>query len=281
MQRFARDFMKKFDSEPEEDFLGLSSEQIHRMMYFPLEQNEDIVRLNKDLPSKAFEKAPIVRNTLFFLSELAKVEPLRATAKDNLPLKFARLMFDEIDDSRLKRWIRFRSEENSLKVLTLRHVLRMAGWIKKEKKKFRLTKKGHRLLAQGFSERNFFHLLHAYTRKFNWSFLDLYPEFLIIQGGWLFSLFILHKKARSFTEDVLISRTFIKAFPEIALEVDETYISAVEFITHCYSHRFLEHFCLPFGFVSARRERKEKLYLDRLFVKTTPLFREYFIWNVK
>ncbi|MFQ6038944.1 MAG: SEC-C domain-containing protein, partial [Candidatus Aminicenantales bacterium] len=280
MQSFADEFMTLSNREPDEDFLGLSPEQMNRLLLSPLEQNEDIVRLNKDISSKAFEKAPIVRHTLFFLSELAKVEPLRATAKGNLPLKFARLLFDEIDDSRLKRWIRFRSEEKSRKVLALRHVLGMAGWIKKEKKKYRVTRKGHRVLADGFSEQDFHHLLQTYTRKFNWSFLDLYPDFMIIQGGWLFSLFILHKKARSFTEDIAISRTFIKAFPEIAYEVDDAYTSAVEYITHCYTHRFLENFCLPFGFVTVRRERKERSYFDRLFVKTTPLCRKYFIWNI-
>jgi len=281
MQRFADEMMEKSNREPEEDFLGLSSEQIHRLLNIPLEQNEDIIRLDKKLPSKVFEGAPIVRHTLFFLSELAKVEPLKATAKGNLPLKFAKLLFDEIDDSRFKKWIRFRSEENSRKVLTLRHVLGMAGWIKKEKKKFKLTRKGHGLLEGGFSERDFFHLLHIFTRKFNWGFNDLYPEFRIIQDGWLFSLFALHKKANDFTEDAVISRAFIKAFPEIAKEVDETYISAVKYITRCYSIRFLERFCEPFGFVTIRRKKKKDSYFERLFVKATPLFKKYFVWNVK
>lgn len=281
MQKFADEMMEKSNREPEEDFLGLPPEQIHRLLNFPLEQNEDIVRLDTKLPSKVFQKAPVVRHALFFLSELAKVEPLKATAKGNLPLKFARLLFDEIDDSRFKRWIKFRSEENSRKVLTLRHVLGMAGWIKKEKKKFKLTRKGHGLLAGGFSERDFFHLLHVFTRKFNWGFNDFYPEFQIIQAGWLFSLFVLHKKAKAFVENVVISRTFIRAFPEMAMEVDGTYVSEVEYISHCYSYRFLENFCEPFGFVTARREKKDRSVLDRLFVKTTPLFKKYFLWNEK
>ena len=281
MQEFADEMMEKSNREPDEDFLGLSPEQVHRLLRFPLEQNEDIVRLDTKLPSKLFEDAPVVRHALFFLSELAKVEPLKATAKGNLPLKFARLLFDKIDDSRFKKWVRFRSEENSRMVLTLRHVLRLAGWIKKEKKKFKLTRKGHGLLERGFSERDFFHLLHIFTRKFNWGFNDLYPEFPIIQAGWLFSLFLLHKKANDFTEDVVISRAFIRAFPETATEVGETHVSAVKYITRCYSLRFLERFCEPFGFVTARREKKEDSYFERLFVKTTPLFKKYFVWKVK
>lgn len=279
-QSFADDIMDKYNREPDEDFLGLSSKQIYRLLHFPIEQNKEIVQLNKKLPPKFFEKAPIVCGTLFFLSELAKVEPLKATAKGNLPLKFARLLFDEIDNSRFKEWIRFRSEENSRTVLTLRHVLRMAGWIKKEKKKFKLTRKGHGVLAGDFSEQDFFHLLQIYTQKYNWGFNDLYPEFWVIQGGWFFSLFILKKRAKTFTEDVIISRAFIKAFPEIALEVDATYVSNFEYITHCYSYRLLENFCEYFGFVQTRREKKEKSFSERLFVKTSPLFNQYFNWNV-
>ena len=281
MQSYADEMTEKSNREPDEDFLGLSPEQVHRLLSFPLEQNEDIVRLDKKLPSKVLEGAPIVRHTLFFLSELAKVEPLKATAKGNLPSKFAKILFEEIDDSRFKQWIKFRSEENSPKVLTLRHILRMAGWIKKEKKKFKLTRKGQGLLADGFSERDFFHLLHIFTRKFNWGYNDLYPEFPIIQAGWLFSLFLLQKKAKDFTEDAVISRAFIKAFPEIALEVYKTYVSEVEYISNCYSCRFLERFCEPFGFVTIRRKKKEGSYFERLFVKTTPLFKKYFVWNVK
>ncbi len=281
IQCFADEMMKKSNREPDEDFLGLSSYQMYRLLHFPVEQNEDIVRINEKLSSKAFEKAPVVRGTLFFLLELAKVEPLKATAKGNLPLKFARLLFDEIDHSRFKKWISFRSEENSRIVLTLRHVLRMAGWIKKEKKKFKLTRKGHGVLARGVSERDFFHLLHIYTQKYNWGFNDLYPEFWIIQGSWLFSLFILKKKAKAFTEDVVISRAFIKAFPDIALEVDATYVSNFEYITHCYSLRLLENFCEYFGFLKARREEKKGIVHDRLFIKTTPLFEKYFDWKVR
>ena len=137
------------------------------------------------------------------------------------------------------------------------------------------------MLTSGFSEQHFYHFLHTFAVKFNWAFQELYPEFWIIQGSWLFSLFLLHKKAKNYTEDVTLSRDFIKAFPEVALEVDETYISAFEYIAQCFSFRFLDRFCEYFGFVEARREKKEGSFIDRLFVKTSPLFKKYFIWNVK
>ena len=155
LQDFADQMMGVSNRMPEEDFLGLSSEQIVRILHTPVDQIEDIVRFNQEIPSDILAEAPIVRGTLLFLSELAKVEPLKATPKGNLPREFARLLFDEIDHSRFKQWIKFRSEDDSRTVQALRHVLKMTGWIKKEQKKFKLTRKGRAVLTRGFSGQDF------------------------------------------------------------------------------------------------------------------------------
>ena len=281
LQSFTDNMMDRYNREPDEDFLGLSSEQMARLLHFPLEDNADIVQLNKDISLQLYEKAPIVRNTQIFLSALAEAEPLKATAKGNLPVKFAKTLFDEIEDSRFKEWIRFRSEEDSIKVLSLRHILKIGGWIKKEKKYFKLTRRGKDLLNKGFSEEHFYRLLLTFTTKFNWGFQDRYPEFWIIQGSWLFSLFLLHKKAKTYTEDITVARDFIKAFPEVALEVDEIYISAFEYITRCFSLRFLERLCEYFGFVKARRDKQQDPFSESLFVKTSPFFEKYITWNIQ
>ncbi len=137
------------------------------------------------------------------------------------------------------------------------------------------------MLKDGFSEPHFFRLLDTYSIKFNWAFLDRYPPFSIIQDSWLFSLFLLHKKANAYSEDTSLARYFIKAFPEISMEVDEYYSSAFDYIAHCYSLRFLEKFCEYFGFVETRRERQEDSFSDKLFIKSSPLYKKYFIWDVQ
>jgi len=280
-EAFADDMMAGYNREPDADFLGLSSEQMARLLYSPLEKNSDLVRLNRDISPELYKKAPIVRNAQIFLSALAEDEPLRTTAKGNLPVQFAKKLFDQIEDSRFKKYISFRSEEDSMKVLGLRHILKKGGWIKKEKKQIKLTRRGLQLLKDGFSEQHFYRLLDTYAIKFNWAFLDRYPAFRIIQDSWLFSLFLLHKEAKTYTEDTALARYFIKAFPEIAMEVDAFYSSEFDYIARCFSLRFFERFCEYFGFVDTRREKQEDSYSEKLFIKMSPLYKEYFIWEVQ
>ncbi|MFH1491332.1 MAG: SEC-C metal-binding domain-containing protein [Pseudomonadota bacterium] len=122
---FVSRFMKRKQTVPQIDFLGLSSEQVHRMLYDPLETLGDMVRFNHALEPEAFRKIPVVKNTLFFLTRLKDLEPLRATAKGNLPLAFAQELYNEFLDPSERFRFSIRSEEQSVTVNTLRHLLRM------------------------------------------------------------------------------------------------------------------------------------------------------------
>jgi hypothetical protein len=279
--RYADEVTTKYNKEPQAAFLGLSPEQLANMMYFPFEATSDVVSINTDLITPdTFKGIPIVKNTIFFLTALAEKEPLKSTTKGNLPRAFAERLFQEIDDSGFKEWIKFRSEEDSLKIMSLRHVLTLCGWMKKRKQLFTLTQKGRQILSQGFCGEHFLHLLKTYARRFNWSFQDGYPEFHRIQGAFLFSLYLLHIKAATFTEDLILFRDFVRAFPEILLEADARYTSLFEYTARCYSIRFLERFCEYFGFVESRTKELKESYRDQLFLKNTPFFRKYFIWTL-
>jgi hypothetical protein len=278
--RYADEVTARHNKEPKAAFLSLSPEQLANMMYFPFEATSDVVSINTELTLDTFEGIPIVKNTIFFLTALAKEEPLKSTAKGNLPRAFAERLFQEIDESRFKEWIKFRSENDSLKIMSLRHVLILCGWIKKRKQCFTLTQKGRQILSQGFCGEHFFHLLQTYACKFNWSFQDGYPEFRRIQGAFLFSLYLLHKKAATFIEDLLLFSDFVRAFPETVLEADARYTSLFEYTARCYSLRFLERFCEYFGFVESRKKELKESFRDQHFLKTTPFFKKYFIWKL-
>ncbi|MFH1481827.1 MAG: SEC-C metal-binding domain-containing protein [Pseudomonadota bacterium] len=278
-QEFVDRFMAGKNRVPQIDFFGLSSEQVHRMLYDPLETLGDMVRLNHDLEPEAFQDIPIVKNTLFFLSRLKELEPLKATGKGNLPLPFAR----ELHGNFLVPSARFpfpiMSEEESLSVNSLRHVLRMCGWLKKEKKHYALTKKGRDLMVRGFSGSHFFTLLNVFTRRFNWAFQDRYPPFWIIQGGVVCSLYLLNRKARQFIEGKDLGDHFIRAFPAVLMEAEKTSVlDPANDVRSCFSLRFLERFCEYFGFVDARREKKAP-YGVRLFVKKSAFYDEYLNWS--
>jgi len=278
-QGFLDRFTENKNKVPQLDFLGLSSEQVHRMLHHPLEDLEDIIRFKHDLEPGFFQGIPIVKNTLLFLTRLKDLEPLRATAKGNLPLTFAQELYDQFLDPSLRSQFKIRSEEESITVNTLRHVLKMCGWLKKEKNYYSLTKKGRSIVERGFSEAHFFTLFKVFTRRFNWAFQDSYPSIWIIQGGFVFSLYLVHRKTRRFIDAEELGDYFIKAFPRALSEAEAIRsLDPGDTVRNCFSLRFLQHFCEYFGFVDTRREKK-KPYGFRLFVKKSDLFDRYINWS--
>jgi len=278
-QGFLDRFRESKNRVPQLDFLGLSSDQVYRMLHSPLEDLGDMLRFNHQLDPSAFRDITIVKNTLFFLVRLNDLEPLKATAKGNLPLTFTRELHQQFINPSRQFQFRIRSEEESIAVNTLRHVLRMCGWVKKTKNYYSLTRKGRSLLAQGFSEEHFFRLLHVFTDRFNWAFQDMYPSFWIIQAGFVFSLYLVHRKARRFIEDEDLGDYFIKAFPATLSEAEEMpFFDPSDTVRNCFSLRFLEHFCEYFGFVETRRQKKEP-YGFRLFVKKSAFYDQYIDWS--
>jgi hypothetical protein len=54
-----------------------------------------------------------------------------------------------------------------------------------------------------------------------------------------------------------------------------------DFISGCFSLRFLERFCEYFGFVTIRREAIPGRFVKRKFVQSTDFFRQYWQWRVQ
>jgi len=278
-QIFLDRFVENKNRVPQLDFQGLSSDQVYRMLHHPLEDLGDMLRFNHCLEPRAFQDIPIVKNTLFFFTRLKDLEPIKATAKGNLPLAFARELHDQYIDSSSDFPFKIRSEEEAISVNSLRHILRMCGWLKKEKNYYSLTKKGRSIVTQGFSEAHFFTLLNVFTRRFNWAFQDGYPSFWIIQESFFFSLYLLHRKARHFIENNDLGDYFIKAFPKSLSEAEGIrFFDPSDTVKNCFSLRFLEYFCEYFGFVDTRREKKTP-YGFHLFVKKSSFYDHYITWS--
>lgn len=276
---FLGGFMERKASVPQMDFLGLSSEQVHRMLHAPLETLEDMVQFNFALEPKAFQEIPVVKNTLLFLAWLKEEEPLKATAKGNLPLAFARALYEAFNAPSDSFPHPIRSEGDAVSVNSLRHVLKLCGWLKKANNRYSLTAKGTKVIEKGLSAPHFFTLMNVFFRRFNWGFQDRYPSFWIVQGGAVFSLYLLHRKARRFIPAEQLGDYFVQAFPAVLDEVGEmAYRTPREQVRGCFSLRFLERFCEYFGLADIRREEKG-LYQFDLFVKKSAFYDQYIQWS--
>ena len=278
-QGFADAWLKKANAQPKSEFLGLSPEQMHRMMYRPFDETSDIVTLNRNLSSEKILEIPIVKEAVYFLRRLGELQPLKATAKGNLPRAFACEIHDRFPEHPAFPFP-IVSEEGDTKLSALRHILGMCGWIKKRNQKFYLTQKGQILNGKGFGSDDFHHLFRMYTQEFNWASRDFYTELEIIQEAFLFSCYILHRKAKAFINANEFSNYFIQAFPAV-LKREEKHLPSEEpyqLLQHCFYVRFIERFCEYFGLVTIQKKEKRSLQLDYL-IKTTPFFNELFQWK--
>jgi hypothetical protein len=280
-QAFADAWLEKKNAEPKSEFLGLSPEQLHRMIYRPFDETSDIVTLNKNLSDERILEIPIVKEAVYFLRRLGELQPLRATAKGNLPRAFACEIHDRFpEDPEFSYPIV--SEEGDMKLSALRHILNVCGWIKKRNQKFYLTQKGEILNGKGLGRDDFHHLFQTYMQKFNWASRDFYPGLGIIQQAFLFSCYILYRKAKTNISANELSTYFIQAFPAV-LNTEERYLSSEEsypLLQHSFYIRFIERFCEYFGLVTIEKKEKRSLQLDYL-IRTTPFFDEMFQWKLE
>jgi len=279
-QVFADAFADAKNREPVPEFLGLSPEQMYRLLYRPLRDTSDIVILNKNLSKEELSHIPVVKEIVYFLRRLGESQPLRATVKGNLPRAFAQELHETFADPRRSDYP-IMSEEEDWKLIALRHILTMCGWIKKNKQRFDLTRAGKKLVDNGFGSEDFFHLLETYMLEFNWASRDSYPELYLIQQSVLFSCYLLHLKAKAYIHADELGKYFTETFPTVLNQVaGNSYTTPEQLVGSAFSNRFIEAFCEYFGFATIRREEKEKSWKVDRFVQTTPLFEEIFQWKL-
>ena len=132
---------KKEMLRPLPEFMGLSPEQMHRVLYRPFEDTSDIVTLNENISREEIAEVRIVRETVYFLKRLSELEPLKATVKGNLPRAFAQEMHSVFPEAPGFDYP-IMSEQDDWKLSALRYVLDVGGWIKKRNQKFSLTRRG-------------------------------------------------------------------------------------------------------------------------------------------
>jgi hypothetical protein len=241
------------NNTPLDDFCGLSPTQMHCLLYDPFGE-ESPARYNLELTD--FPETPflmILKQILLGLSQGG----LKMTAKGNLPAAFsqavARSYYGEEGFREKTRWGGFRKEQDWREIHTVRLTAEMAGFVEKEKGRFRLTRKGERAFSRGLNGKTFLDLFKAYTLKFNWAYNDRYPQMGIIQGSFLFTLFCLYRLGDEPRPGEFYADLFLRAFPRVLGEVSQSpYCSPEEEAKRCFSLRALERFASFFGFADVR-----------------------------
>lgn len=249
-QAFADQFIAQQNQAPFEDFHGLSREDMTALLYRPFE-SPGVVRFAERLEGPA--EAPIL--TLFGrLAEAIGDDGLKPTAKGNLPRNFCRetalAYWGEAGYRERTRFGGINQERDFHDLHVTRVVAELAGLVRKYRGRFVLTRKAKQHLVEGGPAGAWPLLFHTYAREFHWGYGDRYPELLIIQHAFAFTLYLLDRYGDRERSANFYRDAFLRAFPMALEEVPNLdYFPADRMVGSCYRHRALNGFARMLGLV--------------------------------
>jgi len=274
LNAIAKQQMSQRNQRALDEFCGLSPDQMHDLLYKPFDSPETVC-FNVDVGSTRDTE---IMQMFIPMAEAIGESGLKTTAKGNLPLKFCKSMAEQLRSTKDKEVMGHRlliggiSSEVDLDILhCTRLVAQLAGLIRKYRGKFVLTRKCKNMLdLRGYGD-IYLELFKAYTSKFNWGYRDGYPEAVIVQQSFLYSLFLLASFGDTPHPQQFYEDRFLAAFP-MALEMfpERSFSSAEDEARRCYFLRTIDRFAVYFG-LAELDVMTRKRYLEKYLVRKSAL----------
>jgi hypothetical protein len=282
VQALADQFMQQKNQLPQDDFQGLSPEQVHRMLHFPFDTPE-FFTFPETLSSEP--EAPIL-HLVQEINAAIDEKGLKATAKGNLPLKLCKLAKVDYQKYKPEGDYLYRrnisSEVDFDDLHTARIILELSGLLRKTKGRFFLTKKYQQMIKKSGLTGLYPLLLKTYCRKFNWGFRDGYEEIPFIQHSFLFTMYLLKLHGGDWKPFLIYEDYFLQAFPMVINEIEsEPYRSAVDGVRACYSIRTLDRFLHFMGLASIEKIPSDKPVSRDYRIRKLPLLDEVVRFSVQ
>lgn len=278
-------FFQGYNNQLLQSFLSLAPTQMSKVLNSPFTLDNDVFKLELTSESE-LNHVPIFNHALYFLKKLQEVGEFKATQKGNLPKAFVIELYEEFFTN--EKYARRPNKEDDLPQATrLKHLLDIAGLIKKRNNKFSLTKKGSSILEKNKNTELFEILFINFANKWNWAYMDGYAELYLIQQSVAFNFLLIHKKCVDWTLDKDLGQFYLEAFPELVREVPhESYSTPESQIINVFILRFLRRFCLPLGLVEYKEvkektEEKYKLFDRYEYYRPTTFFRKNIKFKIK
>ena len=246
LQAEANNFMQQRNERPHDDFQGLSSEQVHRMLHFPFDTPAFFYFPET---TRTEPEAPIV-TLIQWITKATGEKGLKATAKGNLPQKLCKEAFVDyrkhLPEKDFLHRMKINREDDFDDLHTTRIILELAGLLRKTKGRFFLTKKYQQLVDKDGFAGLYPVIFKIGCSKFNWAYRDGYDDVPFIQQSFLFSMYLLNLHGDDWKPFLIYEDDFLQAFPMVVNEIEPTpYSSSEDDIRACYSLRVLQR-CLHF-----------------------------------
>lgn len=267
------EFNRNLNAKPLSDFLGLSANDMQRLLYTPFKNGEFLTIEDSSLGN--FAKVPLILEGLYLLQaiESSPGHKIKLTQKGNLPRKLVHDFWSQFCQSDLYTW-KPTGEEDLFECAMCRSVLEGAGLLRKVKGEMHITKAGKAALAEGPSAKLYRLLFDVTINKWNWGYANRFEDIPLIQMAGLFSLFALKKIPPDEPFDAnKVSKLFLRAFPAATQDVRHVFETPEESVSICFEIQFLKRFGIPMGIITAKDPKartKKNLY------ELTPLFKAAF-----
>lgn len=244
--------VNQHNSAPISDFNGLSSEQMHHLMFSPFEE-PCIVGINT-LTKEQYERIPLVRQALFLLSALGEKE-LKLTNLGWLPLKIVADMYaigqpeyiiELFEQKRI-------NEYDAKSVQMARGILEILRWIKTRKGILSLTMKGKKALTDIDAAAN--DILRASLTEIGVHWLDGCEDNRIGNDGLAYSVWLLNKFGSKWHPGSFYQEHYQKVY-----SCPDTY--------NIYAARVFERLFYWLGLVEVKENRNAAGFRDNRYLKT-------------
>lgn len=281
VQAVANRFMQQRNQQPHDDFQGLSSEQVHRLLHFPFDSDElfhfpEILSTNPAAP---------VLTLMHWIVNAIDDRGLKATTKGNLPQKLcqqaASSYWKNLPQDDLHHRMKVNKEEDFFDLHVTRIILELSGFLRLTKGRFYLTNKYHQLMNRSGLQAIYPRIFNTVCREFNWGYWDRYQEIPFIQQSFLFTLYLLKRHGDDWKPFCFYEDCFLQAFPAVFNEVEPTpYSTAEEDLRSCYSIRALERFLHFMGLGSIEKIPSDKPFSREYRIKKRALLDEVVRFHV-
>lgn len=265
------------NNQPIPDFCELSSNEMHSLLYHPLEEQSP-VKL-KTVPEEFLQKIPFFRLMEEFLKIIQREKSIKTTPLGYLQRKVISELYAYkfITSEMVERGVsKLNVEDDWSAIHAIHSCAVLAGWMRKTKGKYVLTKAGTRILETKHRSELFSKLLETYTEKFPWSDLDGYSPVPVGNLGWGFTIILLLKFGDEPRSKDFYAEKYITAFPDFVHHFPTgEYNNPHRDVRRCYMVRSFDRFLLWWGIVEYTEKRRE-VGVEISKIIATPLLKQLF-----
>lgn len=275
---YIQEHFENMNNLPREDFLGLSPNAMHYIVYDPYHEKSPI-GIKENISNEALDRIPLFRLYEELLHIIQREKEIKLTKTGALPVKVVFELYEKkiITDDFIEEGVsKLSREEDSMAIQNTRIVTELSKAVRKLKGKWLLTKSTEKLLKTNNRNKLFKRFFQTYTDKFLWAYNDGYDDEQVGQFAWAFSLIALKKFGKQDQTTKFYAKKYAKAFPALIDNLIPGQYSSQERTFHrCYQirsfNRFLDWFGIiememPKGIISSPEDK----------VKATDLLEEVF-----